>query len=301
MPTKLSPRQESFCRHYAVSGNAAEAARAAGYSETCARQQGYQNLHTPYIMFRVDEIQRGFAETAGREAAILLSRLEQVWPVAAKAGNVHGMLMTLGMQAKLAGLFGGRDNRIRLWGPDGQAGPLERALERAGDGAALAAAEAAVPRDAAQQDRRLASPAARFEQDPEPEEEDVGFGLPPDYWQWVRERYPVDAGDDSGGGPGGDDCYRGEGHGDDDGMDNALWHGVPVPGAPDEPGREGDDAAAQAPNLPAPHLPTRLMELRQEELLAARAVGAFAAAAAGERASSGPDLTKHDIPEGVAA
>ena len=34
----LSARQEAFCRHYAVSGNAADAARQAGYSGRSARQ-----------------------------------------------------------------------------------------------------------------------------------------------------------------------------------------------------------------------------------------------------------------------
>ena len=36
----LAARQEAFCRHYAVSGNAADAARQAGYSERSARQTG---------------------------------------------------------------------------------------------------------------------------------------------------------------------------------------------------------------------------------------------------------------------
>ena len=35
-----STRQEAFCRHYAVSGNAADAARQAGYSGRSARQTG---------------------------------------------------------------------------------------------------------------------------------------------------------------------------------------------------------------------------------------------------------------------
>ncbi|MEQ8697934.1 MAG: terminase small subunit [Bauldia litoralis] len=169
MPTILSNRQETFCRHYAVSDNAAAAARASGYSEICARQQGYENLHKPFVQIRLDEIRRGFAETAGREAAILLSRLELVWPIAAAAGNAHTMLMTLGMEAKLSGLFGNADTKVRLWGPDGQAGPLERAVAHAGDTAALAAAEFAAPRDPELAHRRLAAPARTFSDEPEPE------------------------------------------------------------------------------------------------------------------------------------
>ncbi len=193
MPTLLSGRQETFCRVYAVSGNAAAAARAAGYAETSARQQGYANLHKPYIQIRLDEIRRGFAETAGREAAILLGRLEQVWPLAAAAGSTHAMLMTIAMQAKLSGLTGDAATRVRLWGPDGQAGPLERAVEHAGDGDALAAAEAALPRAPDRAARRDAAPAATFPDEPEPEYPDddpAWYGLP------AVDVYLEDAGED---------------------------------------------------------------------------------------------------------
>ena len=43
----LATRQEAFCRHYAVSGNAADAARQAGYSERSARQTGCALLERP--------------------------------------------------------------------------------------------------------------------------------------------------------------------------------------------------------------------------------------------------------------
>ena len=45
----LAARQEAFCRHYAVSGNAADAARQAGYSERSARQIGCALLRPRHI------------------------------------------------------------------------------------------------------------------------------------------------------------------------------------------------------------------------------------------------------------
>ncbi len=168
MPTMLSPRQEAFCRHYAVSGNAAAAARKAGYAEACARQQGYENLQKPFVLIRLDEIRHGFAETAAREAAILLARLERIWRSADADDDLFAMLQTVAMQAKLSGLTGDADTKLRLWGPDGQAGPLERAAARAGDDAALAVARAAAPRDPAREDRRDAAPDTVFEPDIEP-------------------------------------------------------------------------------------------------------------------------------------
>ena len=40
----MNERQRRFCELYAASGNAAEAARLAGYSEKTARQQGHARL-----------------------------------------------------------------------------------------------------------------------------------------------------------------------------------------------------------------------------------------------------------------
>ncbi|MEQ8695983.1 MAG: terminase small subunit [Bauldia litoralis] len=206
MPTKLSTLQEAFCRHYAVSGNAAASARKAGYAEDYARQQGYENLHKPHIVIRLDEIRQGFAETAARESAILLSRLERIWRSADADDNLFAMLQAVGMEAKLSGLTGDREARLRLWGADGQAGPLERAVERAGDRDALAAAEAAAPRDPAQAARREASAAAVFEPEPEPEPDlepeapdgdDVDFAGPPpgragDETGWRDDEDPIE-------------------------------------------------------------------------------------------------------------
>ncbi len=53
MTTHLSPRQETFCRFFVVTGNAAESARRAGYSEGSDRQICYENLTKPYILINL--------------------------------------------------------------------------------------------------------------------------------------------------------------------------------------------------------------------------------------------------------
>lgn len=45
----MTPRQKKFCEYYIQSGNAAEAARKAGYSEKTARSIGQENLTKPDI------------------------------------------------------------------------------------------------------------------------------------------------------------------------------------------------------------------------------------------------------------
>ena len=51
--TALTVKQARFVDEYVVCGNAAAAARAAGYREKCARQVGFENLTKPYIQTAV--------------------------------------------------------------------------------------------------------------------------------------------------------------------------------------------------------------------------------------------------------
>ena len=55
----LTPKQQAFADYYIECGNAAEAARRAGYSEDSARQIGAENLTKPsiseYISARMEE------------------------------------------------------------------------------------------------------------------------------------------------------------------------------------------------------------------------------------------------------
>lgn len=53
----MNARQRSFCEHYAACGNAAEAARRAGYSERTARQQGERLLTNADILAYIRQLQ----------------------------------------------------------------------------------------------------------------------------------------------------------------------------------------------------------------------------------------------------
>ena len=100
----LSTRQEAFCRHFTASGNAADAARRAGYSERSARQTGHALLERPYIVERVRRIRMSWQRTARDEARIALARLEQAWDAAAASGSAYLMLQIVRLQAEIAGL-----------------------------------------------------------------------------------------------------------------------------------------------------------------------------------------------------
>lgn len=53
----MNQRQRAFAEHYAATGNAAEAARAAGYSERTARTQGQRLLTNADIQWYIHELQ----------------------------------------------------------------------------------------------------------------------------------------------------------------------------------------------------------------------------------------------------
>ncbi|CAA66779.1 terminase small subunit [Lactobacillus phage phig1e] len=78
MKRKLTPKQQKFADEYIKSGNAADAARKAGYSKRSARSVGQENLTKPdikqYIDERMDEIASKRIMDA-TEAVELLTRI----------------------------------------------------------------------------------------------------------------------------------------------------------------------------------------------------------------------------------
>ena len=100
----LDPSVNLSSRHYAVSGNAADAARQAGYSERSARQTGCALLERPYNVERLRRIRQSSKRTERNEACILLARLEQARDAAVASGSAYLMLRVLRLQAEIAGL-----------------------------------------------------------------------------------------------------------------------------------------------------------------------------------------------------
>ena len=137
----LTQRQEEFCRHYAATGNAAGAARDAGYAAGSARQTGHELLERPAVAARVRAIRAAWQAVEREEAQILLGRLEQAWDAAVEKGSASLMLRVIRLQAELSG-FDRRSahRRAGLWPLPGEAaaprpadaepGPLAEAVRR---------------------------------------------------------------------------------------------------------------------------------------------------------------------------
>ncbi|MDE0704093.1 MAG: terminase small subunit [Rhodospirillaceae bacterium] len=135
---RLTLRQEDFCRHYAATGNAAGAARDAGYAAGSARQTGHELLERPDIADRVRAIRAAWRTVEREEAQILLGRLEQAWDAAVEKGSAALMIRVVRLQAELSGLDRrSAHRRAGLWPLPG-----EEAEERPVDGAEGPIAEA---------------------------------------------------------------------------------------------------------------------------------------------------------------
>lgn len=98
----LNHRQEKFCAHYALSGNAAEAARYAGYSDRSAKNQGFRLLRDRRVN---DHVYRLRVERAIKFGPVMaFTRLESLFFKASAAGDFRGAAHILTLQARLSGV-----------------------------------------------------------------------------------------------------------------------------------------------------------------------------------------------------
>jgi phage terminase small subunit len=120
---RLHPKHQSFCEFYMVSGNATEAARAAGYAHDNAAGQGYRLLKRPEIQARLDEMTAEEDERFARQAAerqehrarlaalrateaeALLAKLDPVYEHRLESEDFTGVMKVVALQARIAGLL----------------------------------------------------------------------------------------------------------------------------------------------------------------------------------------------------
>lgn len=98
----LNDRQERFCAHYSISGNATEAAREAGYSERSAYAQGSRLAHDPRVCDRIYRMRVSRAIQFG--PVIAFTRLEHLFQQASESGDYRAAASILTLQARLAGV-----------------------------------------------------------------------------------------------------------------------------------------------------------------------------------------------------
>lgn len=113
---KLSARQEKFVEHYAVCGNAAEAARLAGYSPKTARVIGPECLSKPAVKTALAARQRVFREELRVTKDDVIAGLLSAIQLAREQHNPAAMIGGLVQIAKMCGLYEPQVSRVEISG-----------------------------------------------------------------------------------------------------------------------------------------------------------------------------------------
>ncbi len=102
---RLNPRQEAFCQSFVRLGNAAYAAREAGYSPPSSRKQGYRLVRDPRIIARIAEIRLEWGRAQARDRDILIGKLEYAYNQALEQHHTLAAVRAVEAQAKLSGFM----------------------------------------------------------------------------------------------------------------------------------------------------------------------------------------------------
>lgn len=101
---QLTIKQARFVDEYVVCGNAAAAARAAGYREKCARQVGFENLTKPYIQTAVQARQQAHATRLELSRQNVIQAILEAIKAAQEQGAPATMIRGWVEIAKITGL-----------------------------------------------------------------------------------------------------------------------------------------------------------------------------------------------------
>ena len=96
--TDLKPKQEQFCQNYVLSRNATKAAKAAGYSESSAYNQGHRLLQEERIQERLKELTNEMTTNVD-----VVSEIEKQYEVARNGGHGTTALKALELLSRVRG------------------------------------------------------------------------------------------------------------------------------------------------------------------------------------------------------
>ena len=101
----MNERQRTFVDHYLQSGNAAESARAAGYSELSSAKIGYNLLQKAEIKKALEDAKGKSSSTSESEITLdaLIKTAKEICDEALEKGNISEKVKALESLAKLSG------------------------------------------------------------------------------------------------------------------------------------------------------------------------------------------------------
>lgn len=96
--SQLNDKQEQFCQNYVLSRNATKAAKAAGYSESSAYNQGHRLLQEERIQERLKELTNEMVTNVD-----VVSEIEKQYEVARNGGHGTTALKALELLSRVRG------------------------------------------------------------------------------------------------------------------------------------------------------------------------------------------------------
>ena len=94
--SQLNDKQEQFCQNYVLSRNATKAAKAAGYSESSAYNQGHRLLQEERIQERLKELTNEMVTNVD-----VVSEIEKQYEVARNGGHGTTALKALELLSRV--------------------------------------------------------------------------------------------------------------------------------------------------------------------------------------------------------
>ncbi|PNH94082.1 terminase small subunit [Vibrio diazotrophicus] len=119
--SKLTDKQEMFCREYLIDLNATQAAIRAGYSEKTAKETAYENLTKPHIANRIAELKSERVKETKVDANYVLNRLVEIDQMdAIDILNEDGSLKPISMWPKVWRTYLSGFDLSELWEGTGE-------------------------------------------------------------------------------------------------------------------------------------------------------------------------------------
>jgi phage terminase small subunit len=130
---QLKLKQQQFCEYYVHHGNAARAAREAGYGLANARFQGAGLLRNTKVRAYIHELRGKYALDTQWEMEDAYDKLDVIYDAAMKAENYHAAVRAVEAQTKIKMGAMGRINAVAMNTLDSATVPEQGALVREAD------------------------------------------------------------------------------------------------------------------------------------------------------------------------
>lgn len=111
---KLTPRQRRFVAEYALSGNASEAARLAGYSANGAKVTGCRLLTNPNLQTAISDARHEYSALLGLRKEHIIAAMLSAVDTARVQGNPAAMISGLREIGRLCGFYEAEVRGVQL-------------------------------------------------------------------------------------------------------------------------------------------------------------------------------------------